>query len=305
MIYTFTLNPAVDYFISVTGDLVQDEVNRGKNEVYRPGGKGLNVSSMLSHFGIPSVSVVLLGGFTGNYIFEEYSADGLIRLLRIPVEGSNRINIKINRGDHYLCLNGEGPVADENAKIRLNEIVSQIRRGDTAVFSGSMMRGFSDDDLVSYTEVLHKNGVYVVLDMEKISKELLGRCRPDLIKPNLHELRLLLEDPCLTSKDAFSAVDSLLEYSGEVLLSLGKDGAVLAGRSGKLCLMHPEITAANQVGAGDAMLAAYIGKRSCGSDRAEALKWAGAAGSAVARGNSGVSLPLISTFFSQMKIVFR
>ncbi|MBQ2510059.1 MAG: hypothetical protein II529_04465 [Erysipelotrichaceae bacterium] len=44
MIYTFTLNPSIDYFLKIKGDPVINEVNRGTDTVFKAGGKGLNVS---------------------------------------------------------------------------------------------------------------------------------------------------------------------------------------------------------------------------------------------------------------------
>ena len=68
MIYTFTLNPAIDYFLTIRNDLMVDEVNRGSDAIYKAGGKGLNVSKILSLLDIPSKAVALLGGFTGDFI---------------------------------------------------------------------------------------------------------------------------------------------------------------------------------------------------------------------------------------------
>lgn len=99
MIYTITLNPAIDYFITLNETLLVDEVNRGSHEIYKAGGKGLNVSKILSVLNIPSKAIAVLGGFTGQYIQDSFSKDSNIEMIPIPVDGMNRINMKANYGE--------------------------------------------------------------------------------------------------------------------------------------------------------------------------------------------------------------
>ena len=283
MIYTFTLNPSIDYFLKIKGDPVINEVNRGTDTVFKAGGKGLNVSKILSVLGIPSKAVVLLGGFTGAFIRSECEKDENIELISVEVKGINRINTKAHFGNRALCINGEGPEADDETKKKLLEVLDLLTEQDVAVISGSMMRGFSEEDLVSMSDWIHAKKAKLVIDMEKVSLETLKRCCPDLIKPNLYELQLLLKD---SSIDAENAEDSLLklrnEGIGSILLSLGKDGAILADEKGFLYLRHPHTDLVNKVGAGDAMLAGYIGVLEKTKDRELALRYAGAAGNATA-----------------------
>ena len=94
MIYTLTLNPAIDYFLTINDQLMVDEVNRGSNAIFKAGGKGLNVSKILSLLNIKSKAVVLLGGFTGDFIRSEFEKDENIEILTVKVDGVNRINMK-------------------------------------------------------------------------------------------------------------------------------------------------------------------------------------------------------------------
>ena len=113
MIYTITLNPAIDYFITLHETLLVDEVNRGNHEIYKAGGKGLNVSKILSVLNTPSKAIAVLGGFTGQYIEDSFAKDPNIEMIPIPVDGMNRINMKANYGKKALCINGSGPVVNE------------------------------------------------------------------------------------------------------------------------------------------------------------------------------------------------
>ena len=59
MIYTVTLNPAIDLVVRLDGPLQADAVNRAAGEEYVLGGKGINVSGVLAELGCPSVALGL------------------------------------------------------------------------------------------------------------------------------------------------------------------------------------------------------------------------------------------------------
>ncbi len=303
MIYTFTLNPSVDCYLTIDREPMADEVNRGKNAIYKAGGKGLNVSKVLSVLGIPSKAVVLLGGFTGDFIRSECEKDKNIGLIPIQVNGTSRINMKAHYGNRALCINGDGPMVDEESKKKLFEVLDGIREGDTAVISGSMMPGFGEEDLIKMADGIHEKGAKLVIDMEKVSLDVLKRCRPDLIKPNLYELQLLMKDPSIEKENAESVLRKLRkEGIGSVLLSLGRDGAILADEGGFLHLDQPDDDLVNKVGAGDAMLAGFLGILEKTKDRELALRYAGAAGNATASQMDDITKETILKFLPEMKI---
>ena len=65
MIYTVTLNPSLDYYLHVD-ELNVGETNRSLKERISFGGKGLNVSAVLSVLGIENTALGFIGGFTGD-----------------------------------------------------------------------------------------------------------------------------------------------------------------------------------------------------------------------------------------------
>ena len=303
MIYTFTLNPSIDYFLRIKGDPMIDEVNRGTDTVFKAGGKGLNVSRVLSVLNVPSKAVALLGGFTGEFIRSECEKDENIVLIPVEVKGINRINTKAHFTNGAICINGEGPEADEETKKKLLEVLDHLNEADIAVISGSMMRGFNEEDLIMMSDRIHEKKAKLVIDMEKVSLDLLKRCRPDLIKPNLYELQLLLNDPSIRKEDAEDVLSGLREEGiGSILLSLGKDGAILADEEGFLYLKQPDTDLINKVGAGDAMLAGYLGILEKTKDRELALRYAGAAGNATASQLEDITEETILGFLPLMSV---
>lgn len=301
MIYTLTLNPAIDYFITLNSSLMVDEVNRGSNDLFKAAGKGLNVSKVLSKMTIKSRAIALLGGFTGNYIKECFEKDENIEVISIPVNGNNRINMKAHYDSKALCINGEGPKADQKVKDELIAKLKLIGENDLVVVSGSMMKGFDKDFILTIASILNERGAKMVLDMEQADKKLLKECKPFLIKPNLYELTLLLEDENITSTNLITYVDEIRSLNVEnVLISLGKDGACLVRKDKIIWLRQPDTVLINKVGAGDAMLAAFIGKLSQNEDEEEALRYAGAAGNATASKLEDIEMEDINNFLPMM-----
>ncbi len=303
MIYTFTLNPAIDYFLTIDSDLMIDEVNRGKDAIYKAGGKGLNVSKILSLLDIRSKAVVLLGGFTGDFIRSETEKDRNVEVIPVEIDGVNRINMKAHYDHKALCINGDGPTADERSREALLKIASEITAEDIAVLSGSMMKGLDEGFLTEICNLIHESGAKLVIDMETLNPETLIRCKPDLIKPNLYELRLLMKDQKINADNAKEALSRLREQGIDmILLSLGKDGALLADKEGFLYLEQPDTVLINKVGAGDSMLAAFIGKLSETGDRELALRYGGAAGNAAASQLEDITADTIEEFLPLMGI---
>ncbi|MGN8627462.1 1-phosphofructokinase family hexose kinase [Bulleidia sp. HCP3S3_F2] len=303
MIYTITLNPAIDYFITLDETLLVDEVNRGSHEIYKAGGKGLNVSKILSVMNIPSKAIAVLGGFTGQYIQDSFEEDPNIEMIPIPVDGMNRINMKANYGKKALCVNGSGPVANNCTVQFLLDEIAKINADDIVIISGSVMHGFPDDFVTALAQAVHQRNAKVVIDMEQITMEQLKECRPYLIKPNLYEFQLLFENDEINE----SNIDEYLKKANEIgieniLVSLGKDGAVLSNAHGIFRLDQPRTVLVNKVGAGDAMLASFIGKLSQGYSSEEALQWGGAAGNATASKIEDITMRDIEGYLPQMKV---
>lgn len=303
MIYTITLNPAIDYFITLNETLLVDEVNRGSHEIYKAGGKGLNVSKILSVMNILSKAIAVLGGFTGQYIQDSFAKDTNIEMIPIPVDGMNRINMKANYGKKALCVNGSGPVANDCTVQFLLDEIAKINADDIVIISGSVMHGFPDDFVTALAQAVHQRNAKVVIDMEQITMEQLKECRPYLIKPNLYEFQLLFENDEINE----SNIDEYLKKANEmgienILVSLGKDGAVLSNAHGIFRLDQPRTVLVNKVGAGDAMLASFIGKLSQGYSSEEALQWGGAAGNAVASKIEDITMHDIEGYLPQMKV---
>ncbi|MBR3357467.1 MAG: hexose kinase [Solobacterium sp.] len=302
MIYTLTLNPAIDYYMEIQGDLKEDGVNRAKNELFKPAGKGLNVSRDLSIMKIPSVAVAVLGGFTGQFIEQQVKGNRYIDLRAVRVEGNNRVNVKMHDHGTLIAVNGEGPCADERVCEEIRNVLAEAGENDTCVIAGSMMKGFDAEFIVSLCDSLHQRGVQVVLDTEKLSLETLSRCHPDMVKRTLAELAALLGEEA----DESRVVEYLQRAKDAglhgILLPLGEKGCYLMCRDAMYRMSYVKAEPVNKVGTGDAMLAAFLGKVTDGLAREDALRWAGALAGAVSATLAEVTLDDVLELFDDITV---
>lgn len=305
MIYTITLNPSIDYFIEISGPMMDTEVNRADYEKFKGGGKGINVSMVLNALRMKSVAIALLGGFTGDYIRDYLKRKEDITLRAIPVDGMNRINVKIHNEHRTLCINGNGPKATSRTKHELLEALQAVQSEDWVILSGSRSPNISYEFLVRLADLVHEKQAKLVVDMESLSLEMLKDLKPYLIKPNRYEFSLLVKQE-VTDENLSALIQTVLSNGAEnLLISLGAEGAVFANAKEGYNLRHNTIEAINKVGSGDAMLAAFVGKLSQQASAAEALRWAGACGNAAASTFEDINQEMILKYLKEMKIEKR
>ena len=159
MIYTVTFNPALDYAMGVK-KLEPGMTNRSYFEQLLPGGKGLNVSAILTHLGIENTALGFIAGFTGKEIkrrFEE--AGGHSDFIELK-NGVSRINVKI-KSDTETEINASGPDIDAGSLDKLMEQLDSASKGDTVVISGSIPAVASRFALQRYPEKARRQRSHV------------------------------------------------------------------------------------------------------------------------------------------------
>jgi 1-phosphofructokinase family hexose kinase len=281
MIYTVTLNPALDRELTVPA-LAFDEVLRATAMRTDVGGKGFNVSRMLAALGAESVALGFAGGPTGAALRDGLEAQGIATDF-IWVAGETRTNISIvseQRG-HHLKVNEPGPTisAEECATLRA-QLRERARPGDWWVLAGSLPPGVPTSLYAELIGDLKVAGAYTALDTSGAALRLGCEARPTLIKPNASELAQLTGRECASVEQALAAASTLagIDY---VAISLGAAGALLAHAGRGWLGVPPTIEERNPIGAGDSMVAGLVWRLSQG-DSAGALGWGIACGAAAA-----------------------
>lgn len=258
MIYTVTFNPSLDYIVSVE-DFKLGLTNRTSSELLLPGGKGINVSTVLGNLGIESTALGFIAGFSGDEIerrLEEMGVkNGFIRIKK----GFSRINLKLKSIDGTE-INGQGPVISEEKVSRLMEQLRSLGNGDVLFLSGSIPASMPDDAYQRIMELLDGKGVRIAVDA---TKDLLLKVlpyHPFMIKPNNHELGEIFGVELKTRESVVPYAKKLQEKGAQnVLVSMAGEGAVLVAADGKVYeAPAPEGRLVNGVGAGDSMVAGFV-----------------------------------------------
>ena len=257
MIYTVTFNPSLDYIVSVN-DFQLGLMNRTDSELILPGGKGINVSTILMNLGIDSTAFGFAAGFTGEEIIREVEAMG-IRSDFIKIDsGISRINLKLKNIDGTE-INGSGPEISEEKIEELLRKLDILGEGDILVLAGSIPASMPADMYSTIMERLqHKNVTFIVDATTDLLINVL-KYKPFLIKPNNHELGELF-DVKLTTREEVIPYGKKLQKQGarNVLISMAGEGAVLVAEDGSVYeAPAPKGTLVNAVGAGDSMVAGF------------------------------------------------
>jgi 1-phosphofructokinase len=258
MIATVTLNPSLDYIVKVNNFEVGG-LNRTDSEIILPGGKGINVSIVLNNLAIDTKSFGFCAGFTGRE-FEKLLSDMNVASSFINVNnGITRINVKI-QGKNETEVNGLGPLISDEETEKLFTQLDNLKSSDILVLAGSIPSTLSKNIYSTIMKRLSNKGIKIVVDT---TNELLLNCleyKPFLIKPNKVELGELFDVKIQNGEDSIKYAKELRKMGAQnVLVSLGKDGAILVDNNDKI---HSSIAiggkVVNSVGAGDSMVAGFL-----------------------------------------------
>ena len=258
MIYTVTFNPSLDYIVSVD-DFRLGLTNRTSSELILPGGKGINVSTILTNLGVTNTALGFIAGFTGDEIARRTEEAGIqSEFIRVG-EGISRINIKL-KSDDGTEINGMGPDISREKLSELMEKLETLREGDVLILAGSVPASMPADIYSRILELIGGRGVTSVVDAAGELLLNVLKYRPFLIKPNSHELGDIFGTELKTREEAVPCARKLQNMGARnVLVSLAAEGAVLAAEDGTVYdAPAPKGILVNSVGSGDSMVAGFI-----------------------------------------------
>jgi 1-phosphofructokinase family hexose kinase len=246
------------------------------------GGKGLNVSSVLAARGIPALATGPVGGATGARLLEDLRLRGVPHaMLECAGETRRTVTVVSEADGEATAFNEPGaPLTPEGWGAVVDGVADLLAEYRPAVMvaSGSVPEDFPDHGYAQLVELGHAAGCRVVVDASR--QPLLGslRARPDVIKPNRHELAEVTGET-----DPVAGARALQARGArQVVVSLGPDGMVLVPPGEGVVRATPGAALrGNPTGAGDAAVAAIAagldGGREWHEILADAVAWSGAA----------------------------
>jgi 1-phosphofructokinase family hexose kinase len=305
MIYTLTLNPAVDRELTVPA-IEFDSVLRASDARVDFGGKGFNVSRLLRGMNEPSTAVGFLGGNAGELLQKGLQSLGIgTDFVWVAEETRTNVSIVTQLHDHYIKVNEKGPLVDEAKEMELlDKIDSLATKGDWWVLAGSLPPGVADDFYARVVNVLNKHETNAILDTSGESLKLGCAEKLYLVKPNAEEAHLLTGLSMNTPAEIAAGAAEIRHMGAQnVVISMGKAGALLHTTEGAWLVHTPKIQEKNPIGAGDSMVGGLVWALTQGIALKEALGWGVASGAATASlpGTEVGSRPLIEELFSQVQ----
>ena len=258
MVYTVTFNPSLDYIVSVD-DFQLGMTNRTSSELILPGGKGINVSIVLSNLGVKNTALGFIAGFVGREIEARVREMNICSAL-IPIEqGNSRINVKLKSIDGTE-INGQGPKISREKVDLLMQRLDELQSGDTLVLAGSIPASMPDDIYQMIMKRLQDRDILIAVDATQDLLLNVLPYHPFLIKPNHHELGEIFNVELSERSEVIPYGRKLQEMGARnVLVSMSGKGAVLVAENGEVYSSEaPKGKLVNGVGAGDSMVAGFL-----------------------------------------------
>lgn len=306
MIFTVTLNPAVDREMTVDS-IAFDTVLRASDWRVDCGGKGFNVARMLQSLGVASVALGFAAGKSGEMLDDKLKALS-IETDFVWVQGETRTNVSIvsSENGQYVKVNEPGPTISASNLAQLSKKVGdRVKAGDWWVLAGSLPPGVPPAYYTELIAIIQSAGAKVFLDTSNEALRQNCAAKPLLVKPNDEEAHELTGLPVGT-KEEIAAAGSAIAAMGpvSVIISLGKEGAVLVDDGKAWLAASPQIRAANPIGAGDSMVAGIVWGLSQGDNLQDALRKGIACGAATAsqKGTSVGSLAQVNRLLTEVQL---
>lgn len=281
LISTITLNPSIDKTY-VVNNFHKNGVFRVNEMVVSAGGKGLNVSRVITQLGEKVIATGLLGGKSGEFIEEEIINLGIINEF-VKIQGETRSCIAITSQDlSQTEILEPGPIVKDEELISFyNKYDELLDRSDIICASGSLPQNVPIEIYSDLIIKAKKKNKKFILDAsgKPLKQGLLAK--PYLIKPNRDELNELA-GKTLHSEEDFIKYGQLLSKEGieVVVISLGGDGALAFNNNNIYKISIPKIEIKSTVGSGDSMIAGFAVGINRGYSFEDTLKLAAACGTA-------------------------
>ncbi len=280
MIYTVTVNPALDYVLQLP-EVKDGETNRSSDTQFLAGGKGINVSQILNQLGVDNTAWGFVGGFTGEELIRQLNVKKISSDF-VRISDDTRVNVKIHAQEETE-INAAGPDITAQEVAAFKSRLDDLEAGDVVVLSGSLAPSLPTDFYESLLPLIREKGAEFVVDTtgEALLRTL--KFNPLVIKPNHHELADLFDTSFSSTADMLEAAKKLQKLGAQnVMISMAGEGAYLVTAEHVYHANAATGTAVNSVGAGDSMIAGFVGTWFEKHDAAEGLRVGSACGGATA-----------------------
>lgn len=285
MIFTVTLNTAIDHIIEVEGTLTRKANNKTKNVIYDIGGKAIHVSVALSYMNIPNKATGIVGGKMGQLMVELAEKKGVDCHFFEQENCETRESIILldqsGQGSYMITQRGFVLSRSSIQKIR-DFLFDNVQKDDIVVFSGTPPQGFDIKDYKDLLMVVKEKGARLIADTTKEYLQTALTCHPTLVKPNEFEFQEFIQRELHTIDDYVNALKEMSDLAEMWVVSLGKKGSIAKRGDEIIVVTPPVIKEVNETGAGDFFVSGLVAKIHEGADLEEILRFGTAVGASKA-----------------------
>ncbi|WP_175074271.1 1-phosphofructokinase family hexose kinase [Terribacillus sp. AE2B 122] len=258
MIYTVTLNPAIDRLIQTNGLLMKKRTNRVKTIEYDLGGKGFHVSYTLSKLGMENIALGFIGSENQQQMEEILQEKKVTHQLIVEKYAFTRECIVLideeSQGSTMVTGNGFQVSRDNHEKL-ISQLKKLLQQDDMLVLAGSLPPNYTLKQLEEIIDVGKVAGSFIACDLSGDALKLAVKMQVNFIKPNQFELEELLPPEKNSIKNRLLALNEKIPY---VVASLGKEGSYVAHTGEIYRVIPPMIREVNDTGAGDVFVGSFL-----------------------------------------------
>jgi 6-phosphofructokinase 2 len=279
MIYTITLNPALDRTLWIE-KIKPDDSNRIEKEERFAGGKGIDVSRVLTELGVTNKALGFVGGFDGEELEGRLVNEG-ISCDFIRISGETRTNIVVNdmKTGNQTIFSARGPEIKPFELMQMIHKVEKLENPEIVIISGSLPPGIHPEIYRKIIEIVKSKEAKIVLDTDGDALKTSIQSVPDIIKPNVHELSRLSGINLKGMDEIIDTARSTCKQGiGIILVSMGARGILLISEKEQYLASPPKVDVVNTIGAGDSAVAGFVYGTVTGKSLDESLIFAVAAG---------------------------
>ena len=280
MILTVCMSPSVDVTIELDS-LNVGKVNVVKSKTLSFTGKALNVAIGVARLGADAFATGFMYNENGNMFEQALDKEG-VPFSFVWNNGRVRENYKcIDKKSMLTEINDVGGQVSEEKLVDLLQMIrSTSMRADVTVISGGLPRGVGAEYYRELFRAVDSRSLRIA-DTEGTKLFAALEAEIDLVKPNIDELEQTLGREFTDKSEILSGGRELLDRGAKaVLLSLGKDGAIITNGTKNYYCKSINVAVNSTVGAGDGMVAAAATMMQRGADLSDILRAGVAAGTA-------------------------
>lgn len=258
MIYTVTLNPAIDRLIQTNGLLMKKRTNRVKTVEYDLGGKGFHVSHTLNKFDIENIALGFIGSENQEQMEKILQEKQVTHQLIVEKNASTRECIVLidEESQGSTMVTGSGfQVSNANHEKLISQLKKLLRSEDMLVLAGSLPPSYTLKQLEEIIDVGKVAGSFIACDLSGDALKLAVKMKVNFIKPNQFELEELLYPRKDSIKNRLLVLNEHIPY---VVASMGKEGSFVAHAGEIYRVIPPKIREVNDTGAGDVFVGSFL-----------------------------------------------